>query len=236
MPCENYREALNEAAAADTAPSRELRSHLDVCVSCRAAFTEEQRLFAAIDSGLHATANAEVPASLFPRVRTQLSERALPQHTWIAAAAAIATTAALILLGIFVRQSGRGAALPTPSATSAADNIVSAGMGVIPPAVASMESKGRSGRVSPTLSVKNVRVAGREAVAVLIPAGQKQAIDALLTGVQKDKIETNVLPFEKPEEALQELRVSPLEISPIEVKPLADVSSESFSEDEKTRQ
>jgi hypothetical protein len=235
MPCENYREALTEAAAASAAPAGELRLHLDVCVSCRAAFTEEQQLFAVIDGGVRATANAEVPASLLPRVRTQLSERALPQRTWIAAAAAIATTAALILLGIFVRQSWRGGALPTPSAISAADNIVPAGMGVIPPAVASTGSKGLSGRVSPTLSVKSVRVPDGKDVTVLIPPGQKRAIEALFASIQQNTVEENVLRTEKPEEALHELRISPLEISPIEVKPLADVSSESPSEDEETR-
>jgi hypothetical protein len=233
MPCENYREALTEAAATDSAPSHELRLHLDACASCRTAFTGEQELFAAIDTGLRAAANADVPPTFLPRVRVQLSERALLQRTWIAAAAAIATTAALILLGIFVRQSERSAALPAPSAISAADNIVPAGMEVIPPAVASMESKRLSKRVSPTSSIKNVREG--EDVTVLIPTGQKRAIEALFAGVQKKTVETNALPAEKSEDVLLELRILPLEISPIEVKPLADVSSELPSEDEKTR-
>src|SRR5277367_1821229 len=72
MPCENYREALTEAAAADAVPSGELRSHLDACASCRTAFTEEQQLFAAIDTGLRASANSDVPATFLPRVRANL--------------------------------------------------------------------------------------------------------------------------------------------------------------------
>ena len=81
MPCENYREALTEAAAADAVPSGELRSHLDACASCRVAFTEEQQLFAAIDTGVRASANAEVPASLLPRVRVQLNEQSVPERS-----------------------------------------------------------------------------------------------------------------------------------------------------------
>jgi len=106
----------------------------------------------------------------------------------------------------------------------------------MPPVVASTESKRLSRTVSPTPSIKNVRGPDGKDVTVLIPAGQKRAIEALLAGVQKKTVETNVFPAENSEDALQELRISPLEISPIEVKPLADVSSEPSSEDEKTRQ
>ena len=62
---------------------------------------------------------------------------------------------------------------------------------------------------------------------MLIPAGQKQAIDAFLARVQQGKVEANVLLAEKPKGSLEELQVSPLDISPIEVKPLANVSAES---------
>jgi hypothetical protein len=235
MLCENYREALTEAAATDSASSRELRSHLDACASCRAAFAEEQQLFAAIDGGLHAKANVEVPASLLPRVRAQLSKRAVPQSSWVPAVAAIATAAALVLVSAFVHEYRRDATRPDPPTNSVADNMAPSGMKAALPAIISSEPKKLYWNVRPTQSVKSVRVAEREDVAVLIPAGQKQAIAALLAGVRQGKIDGEVLPTEKPDEALRELRVSPLEISPIEVKPLADVSLQSPSEDEKTR-
>ncbi len=69
MLCKHYKVALIEAAASSAQPQGDLRAHLEACASCRAAFEQEQSLFASIDAGLHVAANAEVPASLLPRVR-----------------------------------------------------------------------------------------------------------------------------------------------------------------------
>jgi hypothetical protein len=74
-----------------------------------------------------------------------------------------------------------------------------------------------------------------EEVAVLIPAGKKQAIDALLAGVRQGQVKADVLLAEKSEKTLEDLQVSPLDILPIRVSPLADVSPDSASESEKIR-
>lgn len=97
MPCEHYKDALIEAAASGAVPSGELRAHFAACASCRAAFAEEQSLFAAIDSGLHDAANAEVPLSLLPRVRAALEELSSPKHAWLTNGFALATAAAVVL-------------------------------------------------------------------------------------------------------------------------------------------
>jgi len=75
MPCEHYQDALVVAAASGAAPEGELISHLDTCSSCCVVFAREQFLFAAIDSGLNALANAEVPLSFSPRVRVSIGRR-----------------------------------------------------------------------------------------------------------------------------------------------------------------
>jgi hypothetical protein len=235
MPCENYREALTEAAASDSEPSRELRFHLDVCPSCRAIFTEELQLFAAIDTGVRATANSEVPTSLFPRVRAELNERPLPQRSWIPAAAALAIAAALVLAIVFVRGSGRGAAETKPQMIASAHNESPA---VIQPSIqtaASSETTSPPAKIRSVRSVKIASVPKIEEVAVLIPAGQKQAIAALLANVQQGKLEAAVVLAEQPERIRHDLQIVPLDISPIEMKPLADVSAESpASQNEKT--
>jgi hypothetical protein len=97
MPCENYREALNEAAASGAAPSRELRSHLDACASCRTSFAEELQLFAAIDTGVRASANAEVPYSLLPRVHASLEDVSASQRRWTPFLIFAAASAAIVL-------------------------------------------------------------------------------------------------------------------------------------------
>src|SRR5690242_14248654 len=101
MLCEHYKDALIEVAAAGAAPRGELRAHLVECASCRAAFAEEQTLFAAIDSGLHAAVSAEVPPSLLPRVRTALDEASTPQLRWLQPVVFVSASAVLAF-GIFL--------------------------------------------------------------------------------------------------------------------------------------
>jgi hypothetical protein len=83
MPFEHHKDALIEAAATGVEPQGDLRVHLEVCDSCRAAFAEEQALFASIDAGLHETVNADVPVSLLPRVRARLDEAGAPGRSWV---------------------------------------------------------------------------------------------------------------------------------------------------------
>jgi hypothetical protein len=82
MPCESFQDALIEAAASGEEPRGELRAHLRDCAACRAAFEQEQSLFAAMDSGLRSLANAEVPPSLLPRVRAAIDDAAVPSGAW----------------------------------------------------------------------------------------------------------------------------------------------------------
>jgi hypothetical protein len=108
MPCEHYKNALTEAAASGAQPQDDLRRHLDACASCRAAFEQEQSLFASIDSGLHVTANAEVPAPLLPRVRARLDEEIAPQRRWIQPMIFAAASVALaFVIFLFVRPHDR---------------------------------------------------------------------------------------------------------------------------------
>jgi hypothetical protein len=83
MPCEHYKDALIEAAAAGAAPTGELRMHLSECASCRAVLAEEQALFAAIDCGLQAAVNVEVPRGLLPQVRARLGEAVARRLGWL---------------------------------------------------------------------------------------------------------------------------------------------------------
>lgn len=102
MPCEPYQNALIEAAASGTVPQGELRAHLAACAACRTDLAQEQSLFSSMDQGLRAAANAEVPASLLPRVRARLAEEAAPRRMWtqplIFAGASVALAFAIFLV------------------------------------------------------------------------------------------------------------------------------------------
>ncbi len=103
MPCEHYQNPLVEAAATGSEPLGELRAHLAACAVCRAAFAQEQSLFSSIGSGLHATANAEVPASLLPRVRTRVAEEPTSSRAWTPSWLALAGAAAMVVAFIATR-------------------------------------------------------------------------------------------------------------------------------------
>src|SRR5262245_55579496 len=101
MSWERHKNALIEAAASNDALPLDLRAHLDDCATCRAAFEEERRLLAAIDSSLRGAANAPVPPLLLPTVRRHLAQedaahanaKRSPSANWMY----LAATAALIL-------------------------------------------------------------------------------------------------------------------------------------------
>lgn len=97
MPCQPYKDALVQTVASGAQPAAELRAHLAVCSDCRSAFALEQSLFASIDSGLRLTANAEVPASLLPRIRARLDEAPAPARFWSSNWLVFASAAALLL-------------------------------------------------------------------------------------------------------------------------------------------
>jgi hypothetical protein len=104
MLCEPFQNALIEAAASGTEPQGELGAHLRDCAACQAVFEQEQSLFATIDSGMHAVANAEVPPSLLPRVRARLDEVGAPKPAWSPKWFVLAGASAMLAL-LFVTQS-----------------------------------------------------------------------------------------------------------------------------------
>ena len=235
MSCEDYREALTEAAATNAALSGELHSHLDDCASCRAAFAEDRQLFAAVDAGLRTHANAEVPASLVPGLRAKLNELPVPRRSWSPAFAAIAAAAALVIGIVFVRGVGRGTAEQDSQMSAAAHGVVQPETKTVPAAVPHVESSAPPSKHRPAQPFRTATGLHVPDVAAVAPAGQKKAIDALLAGVQRGEVTADVLLAEKPEGPVQELKISPLEISPLEMKPLEDASAEPASQNEKTR-
>ena len=104
MFCEAYNQSLMDAVASNEVLSPALQRHLASCESCRTAFAEEQSLFAAIDSGLRAAANPEVPSTLIPRVHVALNNeptpkpRRFPLPVWGFAGATVAAATIFAML------------------------------------------------------------------------------------------------------------------------------------------
>jgi hypothetical protein len=122
MLCKHYKEALIDAAAKGSQPQGDLRAHLTVCIACRAAFEQEQSLFASIDAGLHTVVNVEIPDSLLPCVRTSITEQSAVTRGWTPSWFALAGAAAMAVAFIAVYASRR-ASVCQPPVTSATNTI-----------------------------------------------------------------------------------------------------------------
>jgi hypothetical protein len=225
MSCEKYRDALTEIAAANMAPTGEVLAHLGACASCREQFNEERQLFAAVDSGLRVAANAEVPASLLHRVRAGLNGLPVPRRSWFPISAAFAAAAFLLIVTVFVRGHRRTGLKANPELASAAHEpsatrpSLAADSRTEVPGIQA-QRKGESHRSS--------AASGKRAeVSVLIPAGQRAAVDRLIAGIQSGAIKADFLADDKAEPSSQDLQLSPVAISPMEIKPLPNVSEES---------
>jgi hypothetical protein len=118
MPCKHNKDALIEAAASGAEPQGDLRAHLADCADCRATFQQELSLFASIDAGLNATANAGVPASLLPSVRARLDEVLVPHRIWVNNWLALASAAVILAAFLTARAVRHTNVTQTPVATA----------------------------------------------------------------------------------------------------------------------
>lgn len=218
MPCEPYQDALIEVAASGAEPQGELRAHLAACSTCRAALAQEQSLFSSIDTGLHATANAEVPASLLPRVRARLQDETPSRMGWIPAWVGVAASVAL-LIGLLSFRSARhevtrqeidsnhvASNLPVKSPASRPGN---------PPTehvLHAPERRHRPNQVNPSPVPEEPRA--------LVPAGQPDVIARLLDGLRRGEVKGEVLLADGSDHQSQDLQIAPLQVAPIDVKAL----------------
>lgn len=229
MPCKHYKDALIEVAASGAAAHAELLAHLAECASCRAAFDEEQSLFATIDSGLHAAANAEVPTSLIPRIRAWLDEVAVAHPRWSAgwsALVAAATVAVVLLLTMRVHHDN----FDGLSARSAANLPVAPE--TVPTQTPSIPSPRETGRlprsplVSAAKSAKPMKE-GSHALSpeILVPRDQ-EALLASYAQQWSSRPRAPLVASDVVDAKLEPLKVPPIQITNLDVKPLAEEGSQ----------
>lgn len=240
MPCEHYKDAVIEAAAsgldlADAPASSPelyvLRLHLDSCTSCRAAFAQEQSLFAAIDTGLHAAANAGVPASLLPRVRVAVEQETPFKRSWFSDALVLATASAIVLAVFTMRmirpRKGSVESVNTSVATRAPLPLPHPAQGLGHTLVAESTAKAN---VFPTSRAKNASrarpgIAPTTAPEVLVPKDQ----EALLARYAEQwhlRKRAPLVAADVADTTLEPLEVAPIQIAQLDVKPLAEGNSQ----------
>lgn len=225
--CEDYRTALTDAAAASVQPSPELRSHLDACASCRTVFTQELQLFSAIDTGLRATANSEVPPSFLPGVRASLENASASQRRWVPFLIFAAATAAIVLT-VFIAARPRHAindnqakqilAVPSREKSVTLDREV-AGTPAVVTSLRSHHVQQRRESTSPSS-------ASSSQLEVIVPPDEREAFARFISTQQKRSDVVIAVVTTAPANKDKPLSVEPLEIAELEVTALESQMSE----------
>jgi len=232
MPCDHYKDALIEAAVSRAQPQGELRAHLDACASCRAEFEREQTLFASIDAGLHATANADVPASLLPRVRARLDEESVPRRIW-ATNWLVLASAAVMVVGFFAAravwrtndvhkpvETAWKTSVP-PQETSSSQNQTP----VIAPPVEKNSSSQRQFAIVKNIPAHETLVSGKIIPEVLVPRDQEVLL-AEYAEQWRLHPRAPLLVQDADATILAPLQVAQIQIAELDVKLLADQKSQ----------
>lgn len=229
MPCDEYKDALIEAAAGADVPAS-LGEHLDGCAQCRATLATQQTLLTVIDAGLRSRANVGAPANFEHRVRVALEMQGPQKARRYSSAlafgsmAAPAAVAIAILLTHHPNQDGKER---TASAVERADMPVSPLAAVrgdseeIPPSSREVRNSRPTG-LHDRLRLHDA--AGNKNVEVLVPGGQEELLVKYMEGIAVRKPRV-VISASLHEADMKPVEVSPVEISALVVKPLADLGS-----------
>jgi hypothetical protein len=232
MPCRHYKDALIEAAASGAELQGDLRAHLDACASCREAFEREQSLFASIDAGLRVTANAEVPASLLPRVRARLDEVSAPRRVWGTNWMVLAS-AAVIVVAFFAARAVRRPNVVQRQVemvgnTGAPSQVTPSPRNQIPVASTPMEKNSSSSRqvaIAKNSPAPVTLITGKAMPEVLVPRDQEVLLAEYAEQWRLHK-RAPLVPQGFDATVLAPLQVAQIQIDELDVKLLADDKSQ----------
>ncbi len=231
MPCEHYKDALIEAASTGATPQGQLLAHLTECVSCRAAFAEEQSLFAAIDSGLHVAANTEVPPSLLPRVRASLDEAVGADRSWLISwpvlSAAVVAVGVLFAVNVFRHTNGGNNAGDPIASASSPPRQAQAPPNVVSSSRSKPADKASAPQLSGTMNViLQEGLASRSSTPeVLVPRDQ-ELLMASYARQWSTQRRAPLVPEDANQTTVTPLEVAPIQIAQLDVKPLAEQGSQ----------
>jgi hypothetical protein len=224
MGCERHEEELIALAfgALDAPREKELRAHLEVCVSCRAAFDEQQRLVDAIDQGVAASVSASPAPDFLARVRQRIAAEPAPRASWwqIArpawvpiAAGALATVAVVVWFAQRGPDSHHGpadAGILTASRTSPPVERprLSGASGAADLRRPSALGSSRTAQAAPVRA--GVRPLHRTDPPVIVPPGQREAVLQLYAAIWSGKTDGTPLAAPPAVRDVPELKIAPL--------------------------
>ena len=221
MFCESYKQPLSDSAASGELNAR-LQEHLARCASCHAAFTEERSLYATIDASVRVAANAQVPATLIPRVHVALNDESIREKTsriWLYAVALLVAASVVA----FAYLHPRGTPYPLATRPNSSSRTIST-IATAPDAVNTLTPRGvnrgqRDGAATPArrhtsdADVVEVIVEPEEAAALL-------RYEALLRERSAPKSQTLVARTIELQQGIEPLKIADLELGDLRIPAL----------------
>jgi len=223
MLCERYKEALTQAAASETPLQSAVRDHLDACPRCRAAFTSERALFAAIDTSLRGVANFETPFGFSERMRARVTEQSMHRPaagilTWALGFAAVVTVFAIV--------AGLSHRMETPNAQAVVN---------VPASPATVDHT--TATTNPARPVLSLKPAGKQRAIhihtgkqalepqVLVPLEERDAFAKFIADLNADQNVASILvrPLTKhSDQGDDSVQISELQVAELDVPPLLE--------------
>ena len=223
MLCEHKKSALTEAAATGQVPAS-LQAQLASCESCRTVFAEEQALFAAVDLGVRAAANAEISTSLVPRLRNAVDVQrvAAPSRlfAWSSLAAACAVAAvAIFLVRLPHTSTSPVVTIPMPVASEPQSSAQSLQPVVSDPRVrATVPATSRAAARPVVLQAKAGPKHFNEP-RVIVPPDEREAYQQFIAVLQRDEGIARALAAPQPANPPNaSMAAAPLEIANLKIK------------------
>ncbi|MGA2430886.1 MAG: hypothetical protein ABSH13_20485 [Candidatus Acidiferrum sp.] len=230
MPCEKYQAALIDLAANGAEPVGDLRGHLDECTSCRSYMERQQFLFAAIDSGVQASANAALPTLLLQRFEARIAQEAPAKGAasprWWMYAAAVAAAVIVLTLPILRPRNARERVALFDAPQYAAKQSVT---GETARAIA-LDAAHVNARKSQQFPKRTARPEANVEPEVLVPPDERVAFERFLSDLSGKQnlaaalVKPMVERHERPDALIEtpEIEISALTVPPLIVRPLEE--------------
>ena len=223
MLCDKYKEVLIEAAASGASLPLALREHVDACMHCGAMLASERSLFAAIDTGLQKTANAQMCSSFLPNVKANLATETVPTRNPIPGWAWVCATGTLALVAAFL-------SLPRGPHDKSTREVITVPSKVLPGAVAAVLSfapQGKthySARTLKALEQQNVSGATSHEPQVLIQPEEEEFLKHFYAATRNPARDARAIVIDEHEIMPKPEVIAQIEVQDLRIEDLDDDS------------
>ena len=227
MNCKQYQERiLTSLLASEVRLPRELIAHQQECAVCREFFEAQTSLFRAMDAGLQAMVNQEIPPSLIAGVRARLDEGQVPGRAWFPTGSfALVAAVAILIVGIgYVGHRTKSQARFSESASVTSHSVANPERPV-PPALSSMTAPPHR-----KLKIAGPRTfsptAPEAAPEVIVHAEERQAFAKFVAEIPEERDVALALARPAPVVQGDPVEIALMQIDSLEVKPLESMARE----------